>query len=92
MRPHPSPGAPVASTAPAEAKPAFAQALRGGVVATVVLLVVLMAIGVAHMFLAPDRKGLTDFFFFEQDLVVVCHRDCRIDNRRHVHECGLDAS
>jgi hypothetical protein len=71
MRPHPSPGAPVASTAPAEAKPAFAQALRGGVVATVVLLVVLMAIGVAHMFLAPDRKGLTDFFFFEQDLVVV---------------------
>lgn len=42
-----------------------------GVIATAILMAVLVAIGVAHTFLAPDRRALTDLFFLEQDLPVI---------------------
>jgi len=71
MRPLTPPGEQdQASVGAADARPAFTDGFGRGVLVTLVLLGVLIAAGVAHMFLAPQRKGLTDFFFIEQDLFV----------------------
>jgi len=47
-----------------------ASPLQGACLAAIVLILALIVGGFAHMLLAPNRKGLTDFFFYAQDLPV----------------------